>query len=37
MDEQTLKYLQIYVDGINAYAKSIKMLPFEFYLFWLEW
>jgi penicillin G amidase len=36
-DAQTLKLLHAYADGINAYARSVKMLPFEFYLFWLPW
>ena len=25
------------MEGINEYASSCKMLPFEFYLLWLEW
>jgi len=29
--------VQAYANGINAYANSVKMLPFEFYLFWLNW
>ena len=36
-DPQTLKRLKLYVKGINDYAKNTKMLPFEFYLFWLNW
>jgi penicillin amidase len=36
-DPETLKLLQAYADGINAYARSVKMLPFEFYLLWLDW
>jgi|JI6StandDraft_1071083.scaffolds.fasta_scaffold1495338_1 acyl-homoserine lactone acylase PvdQ len=36
-DAQTLTYLQAYADGINNYAKTVKMLPFEFYLFWVNW
>ena len=29
--------VQAYADGINAYAKNTKMLPFEFYLLWKDW
>lgn len=29
--------LQAYADGINNYARTVKMLPFEFYLFWINW
>jgi penicillin G amidase len=36
-DPQTTEYLQAYADGINEYARESKMLPFEFYLFWLPW
>ena len=36
-DPNTLKHLQAYADGINSYAKSVKMLPCEFYLLWLDW
>ncbi len=37
VDLETRVYLQAYADGINAYAKNVKLLPFEFYLFWIEW
>ena len=36
-DPETMKLLQAYADGINAYARSVKMLPFEFYLLWVNW
>ena len=36
-DKETLRLVQAYADGINAYANSVKMLPFEFYLFWVSW
>lgn len=36
-DPETIKLIQAYADGINNYAKTVKMLPFEFYLFWLSW
>lgn len=36
-DANTLRLIQAYADGINNYAKTVKMLPFEFYLFWLNW
>lgn len=36
-DNTTKKLVQAYADGINAYANSVKMLPFEFYLFWINW
>lgn len=29
--------LQAYCDGVNDYAKHVKFLPFEFYLFFTEW
>lgn len=37
LDSQTRTLIQAYADGINSYAKTVKMLPFEFYLFWLNW
>lgn len=36
-DEETRRYLQAYADGINTYARSSKLLPLEYYLFWLQW
>ncbi len=36
-DKQTIELIQCYADGINDYAKTTKMLPMEFYLFWMEW
>lgn len=36
-DEQTVSLIQAYADGINQYARSLKMLPMEYYLFWIEW
>jgi acyl-homoserine lactone acylase PvdQ len=37
MDPQTRSYVESYVQGINDYAKSIKIWPIEFYLFWTSW
>lgn len=37
LDEDTRKKAQAYCDGINYYARNVKFLPIEFYIFWLEW
>lgn len=29
--------MQAFCDGINAYAKNVRMLPFEFYLTFSKW
>ena len=37
LDPESRAYLQAYADGINDYAKSLKLLPFQFYLTWAPW
>jgi penicillin amidase len=37
LDSESRAYLQAYADGINDYAKSLKLLPFQFYLTWAPW
>ena len=37
LDPETKTWVQAYCDGINAYVKHSKILPFEFYLTWTEW
>lgn len=36
-DDETVDLIQCYADGINEYAKASKLLPMQFYLFWIEW
>lgn len=37
MDDFTRRHLESYCRGMNDYARSLKVLPIEFYLFWTDW